>query len=60
MLWISVVVFACAAALVQLGAAIVKVSFLTIALKFLGASLVLILVVATAHAVWHRLKKESS
>ncbi len=60
MIWIILLVFTFGGALIQLGAAIVKVSFLTIALKFLGALLVFVLVVATAHAVWQRLKNESS
>jgi len=49
-------VFTLAAALIQLGAAIVKVSMLTIALKALAALIVFFVLAVAASAVWRRIK----
>jgi len=56
MIWIALLVFTLAAALIQLGAVIVKVSMLTIALKALAALLVFIVLAVAASAVWRRIQ----
>ena len=56
MIWISLLVTALAVALIQLGAAIVKVSMLTIALKIVVALLVFFVLAAAAYAGWRRVK----
>lgn len=56
MVWISLLVFGLAVALIQLGAAIIKVSVLTITLKCLVALLMFFLLAVAAYAAWNRIK----
>ncbi len=56
MIWISLLVTALAVALIQLGAATVKVSMLTIVLKIVAALLVFFVLAAAAYAGWRRVK----
>ena len=56
MIWISLLVTALAVALIQLGAATVKVSMLTIVIKSVAALVVFFVLAAAAYAGWRRVK----